>query len=312
MEKKKDFVMSSESLNTYGFWTSTEGIDLTDFLKNPVGYYNHECNELPPIKWENVRKENGVLMGTAVFDEKDEFSMKLWEKVENGFISGASIGFRPLEFSEDPKQLKKGQRNATVTKCKLVECSIVNTPANSEALAVRLYSEEAKVLLSEGEIQNVVPKLRTNMFEKLTTLGYKDAEAVLGELQALKSANETLKTTLQALETKQKEANKAQITALCSQKGLDKTETDAFLKLADADFEATITVLTARQDYVPVSTQIANNAQGQSGSNILATLHTRQDWNYNTWATKDPAGLAKLKQEHPAKFEELYQKTFAK
>lgn len=315
MEKRKDFVMSNQSLNCYGFWTLTAGIDLTDFFKNPVGYYNHESEELPPLKWENIRIEGENLVGTAVFDEKDEFSMKLWQKVESGFINGASIGFRVLEVSEDPNLLKQGQRNATVTKCKLVECSVVNNPANSEALAIRLYGEKADVVLSGEKVNNVVPKLQANMnFDRLTTLGYKDADQILSEVSTLKSERDSLKTQLDELQAKQQKANEAQIKALCERKGLDKTETDAFMKLASADFESTVVVLESRPDYVPVSEQIAQSQKTTNHESLLGKLKANPEKDYNDWAsTKEGVKfLEKLEAEHPKQFEELYNKTFSK
>lgn len=305
--------MSNQALNCYGFWTLTTGIDTTGFLKNPVGYYNHESEALPPLKWENLRIEGENLIGTAVFDEKDGFSMQLWQKVENGFINGASIGFRVIEVSEAPALLKQGQRNATVTKCQLVECSVVNNPANSEALAIRLYGEKGDVVLSGEGVNNVVPKLQANMFEELTKLGYKDSTSILGELATLKGERDSLKTQLVELQAKQKEANKAQIVALCEKKGLDKTEKDAFLKLADADFENTVTVLEARPDYVPVSAQIAQNG-GKHNDTLLGRLKSNPEKSYDDWAsTKEGAKfLEQLEASHPEEFEKLYQKSFSK
>lgn len=307
--------MSSESLNTYGFWTKTDGIDTTDFLKNPVGYYNHESENLPPLRWESLRIEGGQLIGTAVFDEKDEFAMQLWQKVENGFINGASIGFRVIEFSDAPELLKQGQKNATVTRCKLMECSVVNNPANSEALAIRLYAPESDVVLSATKINNVVPKLlQTNMFEKLTALGYKDEEAVIGELRGLKGERDSLKAKLADIEAKQKQANNAQIKALCEKKGLDAQETAAFVKLADADFESTIIVLQARQDYTPISVQIAGQTQQREQTSLLAQLAAHPSRDYDGWASAENGSkfLKELSEKHPEKYEELYKKTYAK
>lgn len=39
--KKKTFVLSDESVNSYGFRVLTDGIALDNFKKNPVMLWNH-------------------------------------------------------------------------------------------------------------------------------------------------------------------------------------------------------------------------------------------------------------------------------
>lgn len=309
--KEKRFVMSTEDLNSYGFWVSSAGIDLTDFAQNPVGFYNHDSSALPALKWKDLAIENGKLMGTAVFDENDTEAMKLWSKVENGFLNAASIGISILEWSEEKELLKQGQTNSTVTKCRLRECSIVNVPANKKALAVRLYdqTEAGYITLSDTNLSAYVPTItQTNMFDKLTTLGYKDAEAVLSEIDTLKKELATLLAT-------QKEANKAQVRALCEKKGLTAQETADFQELAEANFPKTVAVLSARPDYVSVTDLIAGKTQQNAQSQgALAQLHAHPERNFNDWASEKNGAkfLQELEEKHPEKFEALYQKTFAK
>ncbi len=152
----KRIVISDESLNSYGFWVVTDGIDLTAFLRNPVMLWNHNRDghgtvdaQLPIGYWKDLRIENGVLTGEPVFDEKDPFAMKVKQKLESGILNACSMGFVPLEWSDDLEMLKEGQKVSTVTRCRLMEISICDIPANANATVV-LYDENSKTInLSE-------------------------------------------------------------------------------------------------------------------------------------------------------------------
>ena len=76
MAKRFTFVVTDESLNTYGFRVLTAGIDTSQFEKNPVGYFMHNRNTYDPkgdeviCRWENLKKlANGTMTADAVFDE---------------------------------------------------------------------------------------------------------------------------------------------------------------------------------------------------------------------------------------------------
>lgn len=144
----KGFICSDESVNSYGSRVITKGIDLKDFKKNPVMLFNHVnygSNYKGPIgHWTDIKIEDGKLIATPVFDDQDEFALSIKSKYENGHLRGASIGFRPIEASDDPKLMLQGQKYATITKAKLIEISIVDIPANKNALA--LYDEAGNII----------------------------------------------------------------------------------------------------------------------------------------------------------------------
>jgi HK97 family phage prohead protease len=145
----KTFICSDESVNAYGFRVLTSGIDVSDFRKNPIMLFNHESFSWgsdvyngPIGRWENIRKEDGQLIAEPVIDTEDPKGKILAGKVENNFIRAASIGFRITETSDDPALRLTGQTRPTVTRCKLVEISIVDIPANKNALA--LFDQNGK------------------------------------------------------------------------------------------------------------------------------------------------------------------------
>ena len=148
----KRIVLTDESLNSYGFWVLTSGMDLSAFLRNPVMLWNHNRSEggtvndqLPIGYWKDLRVEaDGSITAEPVFDETDEFAVKIKKKYESGVLNACSIGFRILEWSEDPKFLKPGQTVATATKSVLLEASICDIPSNPNATKVVLYNENSE------------------------------------------------------------------------------------------------------------------------------------------------------------------------
>lgn len=151
----KEVVISNSSLNAYGFRVLTEGIDTTQYQRNPILLWMHNrpfrgtTDEVLPLgRIENLRIEGDCLIGTPVFDEQDEFAMRIKSKWDQGILKMVSAGLEVLEFSDDPSVLVIGQRRATVTKSKLEEVSIVDIGANDDAIT--LYKEGKKITLSAG------------------------------------------------------------------------------------------------------------------------------------------------------------------
>jgi len=151
----KRFRASDETVNSYGYRILTDGIILDDFERNPIMLYMHNRpwrggeDEGGVIgRWENIAVENGELLMDAVFDEEDAFAKKIGGKVERGFLNMCSIGVEPIEWSEDPAYLLPGQTRATVTKCRLLEVSIVDRGSNANSVV--LYNKGQVMTLSDG------------------------------------------------------------------------------------------------------------------------------------------------------------------
>ncbi|MBR7002535.1 MAG: HK97 family phage prohead protease, partial [Neisseriaceae bacterium] len=123
------FIISDESVNSYGYIVKTDGIDTTAFERNPVMLYMHERKTVVG-RWENIRKDGTRLLADAVFDESTELGRRVKNQVENGFLRSASIGVDIVE-----EKVINGVK--TVTKSVLFEVSIVDIPANQNAL--KLY-----------------------------------------------------------------------------------------------------------------------------------------------------------------------------
>jgi HK97 family phage prohead protease len=133
------FLLSDESVNSYGFAVKTQGIDLKRFKKNPVMLFNHERGQVIG-KWENLRKQGGKLFADAVFSETTEKGREIAEQVRNGFLNAVSIGIEATERTYI-------DGIDTITKSVLNEVSIVDIPANENAVR----HEEGK-----GENENLI------------------------------------------------------------------------------------------------------------------------------------------------------------
>lgn len=273
------FLVSDESLNSYGSRVLTAGIDLVDFKKNPVMLYGHirgwsdkEDTLLPIGHWENIVVKDGKLYADAVFDD-DDYSKKIENKVKKGTLRACSPGLRITELSELPEHLVKGQTRATISKCRLLEISIVDIPANRNAIRLSDDTGGFELCLSAGG-DNMLP-LISNQKNK-PTMNFKDQVAGVLNLSAatddnaiitalkgalggsqdvinLRSENQALKTKVEAYEAKEQEAKQQAIIDLVDSAVRDRRITDKdkdkYLKLAAQDFD---TVKTLLSDMTPV------------------------------------------------------------
>lgn len=134
------FVLLDETETTYGVSIRIDGIDLSQFEKNPVMFYFHNDWNMPVGRWENVRKESGKLLADAAFDydDDDKDVQRMIRKVEKGFIKMASCGLVDIEAARDLIDDEK----IIITKCRLREASIVPIGGNHNAM--RLFDKDGK------------------------------------------------------------------------------------------------------------------------------------------------------------------------
>lgn len=233
----KPFAFNDETIeNTYGFSILTSGIDLTRFKKNPVmlsDHYNSNWNVIG--KWFDVKKDGSILSGLPDFDTEDTDTAVIAGKVERGYINACSMG---IIFDRENLNVVAGK--VILTKCELVEVSIVPVPSNANA--VRLMHADGK-LMEEKEIQelslSVIPGIKNpelnlnidNMKKiilsvaTLMALGFKDQPTdghdvsdvetkVVGlssQVTSLASENEALKLAAKTAKEAQQAATKTRI-----------------------------------------------------------------------------------------------------
>lgn len=187
----KEFIINDESvLNDRGFRVLTAGIRLEQFEKNPLGLFMHarpsrwdmkKDSILPICQWTNLRKEDGKLYGTPVFDESDEFAMQIMQKVEGGFLRMCSMGLDPITTSSDERYLLPGQKYETVVESQLLEVSIADLASNPNTLA--LYSKDTEghyIALSADQTSTVVPLVQLKKNENENNQDMKKIAIKLG------------------------------------------------------------------------------------------------------------------------------------
>lgn len=309
---KFTFIVSDESVNNYGFRILTDGIDTTQFKKNPVGYYMHQrrtstnfdaAGDEVICRWENLQKMgNGIMLADAVFDEDDAKAMKIAKKVEKNFIRMASIGVNPMELSEDKQFILPGQTRPTVTKSSLMEISIVDRGGNNNAL-VKLY---------DGEQQDYeLPKLKSMDLEKelRKELNLSDEASVKDAVVKLSANAVDYKAKYDALVQLNADARKAEavklVDAAIEAKVLKAERKEAFIALFEADAKNAKGILEDLMGTVKEkpSAQLGDFLEGiETGAG--KEKGTTKD--YAWYEMNDPEALLEMKSSDPTKFEKLF------
>jgi HK97 family phage prohead protease len=135
IDKKKmsvEFIISDETIIDRHYYKlqllhGEENVDLErkEILKL---FYQHEDWNLPIGKWENVRVEDKKLKGTAIFDKNDEYAVKIFNKIKEGFIDTVSVGAIIRKY--DIIEKEDGTTLLIANEWEVVEVSVANIPAN--------------------------------------------------------------------------------------------------------------------------------------------------------------------------------------
>lgn len=314
MSKTKSFILTDESVNTYGFRILMSGGDLEQFRRNPVMFYNHNDWETPIGRWENIRLEDGKLLADPVFDMDDENAKKIAGKVDRGFLRAASIGLRIIEKSESPELILQGQKYPTVTKWQLREASVVTIGANHNALRLydvndKLMSDEQIFKLFDNTAVVTPPQNEATMKKEILTLldlaeGSTEEQAQEA-IQHLIDENKKLQDKEDQREKAEEEARKAEAVKLIDAAIRDgRINADAkqdMIDLFDADFEKAKKILAA----IPVRKSVKQQIEA---SNVPAQF---ADWTNKSWDELDKAGkLAELRDKHFDIYSEKYEEKF--
>lgn len=139
--------LTNDTLNSYGYRVLTEGVDITQYERNPILLYMHNRGKAIGLI-KDIKKENGEITGELAFDEATELSTQCKKQWDFGSLRMVSIGFEIIETSEAAEFIVPGQRYATVTKARLIEVSLVDIGANNDA--IRLHKDGQLITLSDG------------------------------------------------------------------------------------------------------------------------------------------------------------------
>jgi len=173
--KKVSFVLSDNTIVGRGWFDmqllhEKKNIDLTRKKILKV-FYNHKSNDLPIGKWENLRLEEGKLKADAVFDDADEFAMKIFGKIERGILESISVGISILKYTREQRDNNKDL--IIVTKWEIYEASIVNIPAIPNAKVGLEFENKNKTKEHETMDLEKLKKEHPDLYTEVFNLGVK-------------------------------------------------------------------------------------------------------------------------------------------
>lgn len=322
----KQFVLSDSTVNEYGFRLLTEGYQLAEFQKNPIGYYMHRREDGVVLKWEDLHIEDDRLFGTPVINLSNERGLQTCDEAENGFLNAASVGhIVVLEYSNDPELMLPGQTGPTITKWYNKECSLVDIPGNCNALTQLYDAQENAINLVDLNTNPLVIKkaisLTSKVYEALNLASNVDETILLQAISdlslraergdvleaeniLLRNDKHTLQSQLQDLQLTH---TKYEVIALLDCALEDKKITNELRDKLYADYTTNPDGLKNLLSAMPAYRSIAENLkQAQQSNEIL-------QWSWDDFETKDPAGkkLKELKADHPERYQEIFKEKFS-
>lgn len=305
------FKVNDASKNCYGCRVSTEGIDTDQFLKNPIMLYDHDSYKRLPIgTWKNLTKDGVLMFAEPVFDEDDEFAMKIAKKVDKDIIRMASISVEPIEWEE------VADGSLEVTKSILREISI--TPFGGNKNAFKLYDKQGNII----ELSDAKSFLNLSNNKSSKEMSKENSHQLLCVAMNLSDNTTANELVAKVLELNQKvqgfEAEKAQwqqekqslidkieladkeslISKAIEEKRITLAQKDSFINLSMTDLK---NVLGA----IPKAVDLSNIPSGGQ-----AALSGRENWTFNDYSKKDPEGLAQMKLNDSAAYSDLFEKQF--
>ena len=167
-------IASTNAIDRHGEIVDNNGWDLKSYKKNPVILWAHDHSE-PAIGtakkvWVDGEGKKAKLMIQPVLHDVTEKARAIKALVENGIIKTLSVGFKPLESPD----------GVTFTKNELLEVSMVNVPANAEAMTLAYKS------LKEAGFEEKTMKeigIPTEVIDRIDQLE-KDVEELRNQVKA--------------------------------------------------------------------------------------------------------------------------------
>ncbi len=200
-EKEFTAVASSAIEDRHGEVIDQSGWELKNFKKNPVLLWAHD-HYLPAIGHATkIWTENGKLMFKGMWSSATELGRACQQLVQEGTLNSFSVGFMPYEMD--------GNR---YTKQELLEISLVNVPANTDAMMAAYKS-----LKKSGFAQDTIKQLGipTEVLDKIEKIE-KDYIELNVKVETLVKAQENKDTSAapQVRSTKEGRARQSLIKAI--------------------------------------------------------------------------------------------------
>jgi hypothetical protein len=180
------YILSDESMDSYSTIIRVKGWSLKRFLTNPIVPWAHRY-DIPPVGqalrvWKSAETGQPQLLMDVKFMKPEDYAddwpagipspVAIEAMVAAGYLRGASVGMRPLEWEflrklgADGKEDPRGEvLGIEYRKQELLEGSIVPIPSNANALARCLTEGHLKISHLPGvldlvnSVQHVDPEM---------------------------------------------------------------------------------------------------------------------------------------------------------
>ncbi len=313
----KEYLLTDSTVNVYGFRLLTSGYQLSEYQKNPIGYYMHKRDDGVVVRWEDLTVKGDAVYGKPVINTSHPRAQQTIEEIENGFLNAASVGhIVVLEWSDDPMYKLPNQSGITVTKWYNRETSLVDIPGNCNALTELYDSNDNRINLADLTSPNI-PNMKQVMLSLalMATLKLNDnadqaaVEKSILDLKAKADSADALQTQLdntkQQLQALQAQDNKAKVDALLATALADRKVTQQLSDQLKTTFasnpEGLKNLLDAMPSYAPITQQL------QDKDDKLKALAAK------TWEQLDKEGLLEnLKANHFDLFQEKFKERWGR
>ncbi len=136
-ERRLLWCISSGTPDRVGDIIDVNGWELANFIKGGSVLWAHDPSTLPVGKPVRTYVEDGKLWSVCEYPTADisEFGDTIYKMAVNGYLRGASIGMRPIEYAFDSaRESPEHVFPITYKRQELLEWSHTPIPANPEAL----------------------------------------------------------------------------------------------------------------------------------------------------------------------------------
>lgn len=308
----KEFCITDNSVNVYKYRCLTDGLQLDEVKKNPIGYHMHNREKGVVVRWEDFRQDGDKVFAKPVINLSHPEGQSIADQVESGFLNAASVGkIVVLEASNDPKLKLQGQTKPTVTKWFPREISLVDIPGNYNALANLYDKDDNELNLSDLEIFTNMSKNAIDAAKILAALNLSDDAAENEALEAIQNLidkadkADEYKDLLDVKENELKdlkaESIKKDVKSILEKGQADKKLTNELSAKLEKDYAGNPSGLQDLVDTLPA--QVSVNAEIQDGDKELAKFEGKS-WDdlyssdeLETVRTKYPDLYTKLKDE---------------
>jgi HK97 family phage prohead protease len=160
------FIFSTPNKDRKGDTINNKGWEVEDFNKNPVFLWQHDMTEQPLGLISGLEvDEDGNLVGDVEFwksnrdpvfwSDFDRKADSIYEQYKKGFLKGASVRFKPLDFNPSTKN----KNGIDYTSQYLLEISAVSIPDNADALSLEVIKVEEKEVNQTEDFAKAIANL---------------------------------------------------------------------------------------------------------------------------------------------------------